>query len=612
MANAHFTSTLAVSVDGTALPEDLISLLAGVWVDDNLHLPDLFSLRFRDPDRLVLPKSGITIGSKLKLTVHSAQESAPQELMIGEVTALEVEVDSAGTFTIVRGYDAAHRLLRGTRSETYQQVTFDDIVKKVAKRNDLQVGQVDSTNTVHELLCQANQTDWDFLRMLADAVGYHLGVEGGKLQFTKPVKASGAPDGSDANQPHALELGSDVLRLRAAVTAAGQVPSVEVRGWDDTNQRAVVATVPAATTSAQIGVQPGELASKFAAPSWVVTHVPHRTQATAEAAARALAERVAGTFAELEGVCRGNPMLHAGVPVAIGNLGMPFDGKYTLSRVRHVFDSDSGYTTLISVTGQQDRSMLGLSGSAGATSGRQGVATAVVTDVNDPDKLGRVKVRLPWMRDDFGTFWSRVLQAGAGADRGSLLLPEVNDEVLVAFEQGDIGAPFILGGLYSARNKPYAGQAASVDSASGAVNRRAFVGRTGHSLELLESPQQNGIWLQTGDGKLSLAMDGSRSPVITVHSDGKVVVEAKDGVDIDAGSGGVKITGGQRIELSAKTGISLDAGTGDVQVKGVNVDLKGTAQATLSAAKVGVSGQASTEIKGGAMCSIQAALVKIN
>jgi hypothetical protein len=353
------------------------------------------------------------------------------------------------------------------------------------------------------------------------------------------------------------------------------------------------------------------LADKFAAPPWVVTHVPHRTQATAEAAAKALAERVAGTFAELEGVCRGNPQLHAGVPVAIGNLGAPFDGKYTLSRVRHVFDSDSGYTTLISVTGQQDRSMLGLTGSPGS-SGRQGVATAVVTDVNDPAKTGHVKVQLPWMRDDFGTFWARVLQAGAGHDRGSMLLPEVGDEVLVAFEHGDLGAPFVLGGLYSAKNQPYVGQAASVDSGTGAINRRAFVGRTGHSLELLESSQLNGIWLHTGDGKLSLAMDGTNAPVITVHSDGKVVVEAKDGVDIDAGNGGVKITAGQKIELTAKTGISLDAGSGDVQIKGVNVDVKGTAQATVSAAKVSVAGQASTEINGGATLAIQAALVKIN
>ncbi|MFC9691318.1 VgrG-related protein [Kribbella sp. NPDC056951] len=610
MANANISSTLGISVAGGALPDDLMSLVAGVWVDDNLHLPDMFTLRFRDPDRLVLAKSQIAIGVELKLSVHAHQESAPRDLLVAEVTALEIEVDSTGTFTVVRGYDAAHRMLRGTRSMTYQQSTISDIVRKVAQRNNIKTATIDSTSTVHDLVSQANQTDWDFLRMLADSVGYHLAVENKTLAFTKPVDASTAPSGSDGTQPQALELGSDLLRLRTAVTAAGQVPSVEVRGWDDASQRAVSATAPVQTKTAEIGAKPAELAKSFGAQPWVVTHVPHRTQATAEAAAKALAERVAGTFAELEGVCRGNPNLHAGSAVALSNLGAPFDGKYTLSRVRHVFDNDSGYTTLISVTGQQDRSMLGLSGGSGSE--RHGIVTGVVTDIKDPDKLGRVKVRLPWMHDDFATTWSRVIQAGAGSNRGAMVIPEVNDEVLVAFDHGAIDAPYVLGGLYSAKNLPYAAQSESVDSGAGQVSRRAMVSRTGHSLELLEAAAQNGIWLQTGDGKLKVSMDAGNGPVITVHSDGKVVVEAKDSVDITAQNGSVKITGGDKIALSARAGITLDGGTGDVNVKGVKVALQGTAEASLSAAKVGVKGQAATEITGGAALTLQAALVKIN
>ena len=72
-------------------------------------------------------------------------------------------------------------------------MTYADILRKVAQRNSLPTGTIDATGTVHRLVSQANQTDWDFLRTLADAVGYHLGVENGKLDFTKPVKASTAP-----------------------------------------------------------------------------------------------------------------------------------------------------------------------------------------------------------------------------------------------------------------------------------------------------------------------------------------------------------------------------------------------------------------------------------
>lgn len=602
MANAHFTSTLAVKVDAQPLPEDVAVLLVGSYVDDNLHLPDMFCLRFRDPDRLVLSKANVKIGSKIELLVNSAQDGTPATLMTGEVTALEAELDGTGTFTTVRGYDPSHRLHRGTRSETYQQVTYADVVRKVAQRANLQVGTIDATTTVHPLLAQGNQSDWDFLREIADVVGYHLGVENGKLEFSKPTKASTAPGGPSEQVPTAIDLGSDLLQLRAAITAGGQVPNVEVRGWDPAAQQAVVATAPSQTQSAVVGVTPQELAGKFGAVPFVVSHQPHRTQATADAVAKAIADRVAGTFAEFEGVARGNAKLRAGVAISIGNLGDPFDGKYTLSRVRHVFEPDTGYTTLISVTGQQERSLLGLTAGTrgGPPAGTPGVAIGVVTDARDPEKLGRVKVKLPWLRDDFETTWARVLQLGAGAGRGALVLPEVGDEVLLSFEQGDIDAPYVLGGLFSAKNSPSKGQLADVGS-SGKVERRALVSRTGHALELLEGQQKKGIWLHTGDDKLKLAMDGAET-VITLHSDGKVIVEAKQDISIE----------GEKIALTAKSGITLDAGGGDVKVKGLNVDLAGSAAAKLSAPNVSIDGQAKTEVKGGAMAEIKAALVKIN
>jgi phage protein D/phage baseplate assembly protein gpV len=600
MANAHFTSTLAIKVDGQPLPDDLTVLLAGSYVDDNLHLPDMFALRFRDPDRLVLTKANVKIGSKLELSVNSAQDGTPAPLMNGEVTALEAELDGTGTFTTIRGYDPSHRLHRGTRSETYQQMTYADVVRKVAQRAGLQVGKVDATSTVHPLLAQGNQSDWDFLREIADVVGYHLAVENGKLDFAKPTKASTAPDGTEQD-PTAIDLGSDLLQLRAAITAGSQVPNVEVRGWDPAAQQAVVATALSQTQSAVVGVTPQQLASTFGAVPYVVSHQPHRTQATADAVAKAIADRVAGTFAEFEGVARGNPKLRAGLAISIGNLGAPFDGKYTLSRVRHVFEPDAGYTTLISVTGQQERSLLGLtSGVRGRPAGTPGVAIGIVTDARDPEKVGRVRVKLPWLRDDFETFWARVLQVGAGSGRGALVLPEVGDEVLVAFEQGDLDAPYVLGGLFSTKNPPARGQLADVGS-GGKVERRAIVSRTGHALELLEGQQKKGVWLHTGDDKLKLAMDGTET-VITVHSDGKVVVEAKQEITID----------GQKIDLRAKSGITLDAGGGNVEVKGVNVELTGSAAAKLSAPNVSIDGKAKTELKGGAMAEIKAALVKIN
>jgi hypothetical protein len=145
------------------------------------------------------------------------------------------------------------------------------------------------------------------------------------------------------------------------------------------------------------------------------------------------------------------------------------------------------------------------------------------------------------------------------------------------------------------------------------VQRRAFKTRTGHALEFLEGRTNKGIWLKSGDDKVRLEMDcGANPAAVTLHSDGTVLVEANRDVKIQSKQGGIQVVSAQKIEMTARTGVTIDAGGGNVEVKGVNVDLKGTAQAKLSAANVTVEGQANTQVKGGALVQVQAALVKIN
>lgn len=606
MAGAHFTTTLRITVDGTELPDDILHLLADAFVDDNLLLPDMFSLRFRDPDRLVLAKAGLVIGARVELAVVAAEQGTPERLMVGEVTALEAEAHGSGTYTTVRGYDSAHRLLQGSRTTVFVNVTYADIVRKVATQHGLAAGRIDDTRVVHEFVAQANTSSWQFLRGLADEIGYDLLVEDGTLSFTKPAQAADGPAGANGEEPHVLELGRDLLRLRAVVTASGQVPKVEVRGWHAATGRSVAAPVPTSTHSAQIGVQAPQLAEKFGASPYVRTHRALHAQDRADAAAQALADRLGGTFAELEAVARGNPTLRAGVPVALAQLGSPFDGRYVLTQVRHGFDPDAGYTTALTVSGRQERSLLGLTGGQGTRSATAaaapGVVPGVVTDNRDPADIGRVKVALPWLDDGFTSSWARVVQPGAGAGRGTLVMPEIGDEVLLAFEHEDLSTPYVLGGLYSQHRRPPSAKVPGVDS-TGVKSQHPFVSRTGHRLEFADDEAGSGIWLRTGDGKLELAMDGVETR-LTLNSDGSIALTAKDGITLDAGSGNVQITGGQRMELSAKSGLTLDAGGGDVQIKGVNVDVTGRARAQVGAPSVAVTGQA--------LCEIKAAMVTIN
>lgn len=599
MAEPRISNAFAVTIDGTPLPADLAPLLVSAHVDDNLNVPDLVMLRFRDQDRVVLAKSGAKVGSVLVLSASGVGAAAPDRLITAEVTAVEAEFDATGTFTVIRGYDAAHRLFRGRHTETYTQVTASDVAVKVARRAGLAIGTVDSTSTVFDHVTQGGLSDWEFLDRLAREIGHEVRVIDGKFEFRKPRPAEEAPaPGGPRSEPLALHQGTDLLRFRAVVTSAQQVKEVEVRGWDVTEKKALVGTSPSRSTSAVLdGASPAELAKTFGDPVYVATDVPYRSQAEVDAAAAALAEQFGGAFAEFEGVARGNPKLRAGAAVAVSNVGPPFDGQYVISSSRHSYDQATGYTTHLAVTSRQDRSLFGLASGGGVSlRGMTGVVIAVVSDARDPENLGRVKLTFPWLSDDYVSDWARTVHPGAGADRGMFILPEVGDEVLVAFEQGDVRRPYVIGGLYNGKDTPKAGPVDAVDGGSGAVNRRSLVSRRGHRIDLLdEDGATEGVSISTRDDKLRFVMDATGTSV-TLHSDGTVLVEAKSGVTVDAGTGSVTLQGGD-IALKATSGVTIDGGGGPVSVTA------GT-QLNLSGAMTKLAGSGQTEITGG--------LVRIN
>ena len=242
------------------------------------------------------------------------------------------------------------------------------------------------------------------------------------------------------------------------------------------------------------------------------------------------------------------------------------------------------------MTGVHDRTMLGLAGGGGpATTAPPGVVVATVNDVNDPEEAGRVRLGYPWLDADYVSGWARTVQAGAGKERGATVLPEVGDEVLVVFEQGDFRRPYVLGGLYNGIDQPDPGPVPLVDSGSGAVNRRSIVSRRGHRFDLLDQDgKSEGISISSKGGKVSLTLDATGTKV-TVHSDGSVLVEGTQGVVVDAASAKLELKGGE-ISLKATQGVTVDGGMGPVKVStGSQLDLKGGAVASLSAALVRIN-----------------------
>ncbi|MFH9239757.1 VgrG-related protein [Streptomyces anulatus] len=659
MAQQGVSTALTVEFGGTPLPAKFLNTLVEGYVDDSRTLPDLFLLRFRDPDRVLLEQAGLKIGTEARLLARAGGGTEPKPLLEGVVTALEVELDESGTFTVVRGLDESHRLFRGRRVASYQNMTLADICGQVAQRAGLKPGPVDIAGPVLEHIAQPNITDWEFVRGLAEEAGAQAYVRDGQLHITKPAEAGGAPDASARAErdPLVLELGSNLLRCRAGVSAAEQVSEVEVRGWDVQAKQPLVGRAPAGTSpTLELGVTAAEVSAPFGEARFVVTDAAYGAQAQVDQAAKALAERIAGSFAELEAVIRGNPEVRAGTAVALNAVGAPFEGRYTVTTSRHVFDAVRGYETWITVSGQQERSLFGLTGGSPAGGGSRcaGLVSGTVTDTQDPEGSGRVKVRFPWLSDEYASDWARTAQSG-GTGGGEAFIPEVGDEVLVGFEHGHLDRPYVLAGLYNGQDRPGGGggggspsagapgapgapgspgaSSASgvpgapgasgasggaggggelVDPTTGAVNRRAFASKSGNQLELLDAANgPQGVRLRTGDGKLTIDLD-RKGTAIVIGSDGSVTIEAKeqvsiraaDGVALDAGRGALELNG-ESVTLTARKGVSVDGGTGKVGIAAQGpVEVRG--------GEVTVDGSRRTEIKSGGSVNVNAPMVKLN
>jgi uncharacterized protein involved in type VI secretion and phage assembly len=182
------------------------------------------------------------------------------------------------------------------------------------------------------------------------------------------------------------------------------------------------------------------------------------------------------------------------------------------------------------------------------------VLPALVIDIKDPENQGRVKVTLPWSVDGKGTryeSWARLATMMGGNNRGSWFIPDVNDEVLVAFEQGDPRRPYVLGALWNGRD-----QAPEAMDGSGNNYRKVLRSRNGVTVTLDDQDGQEKLILETPGGQSITLKDGPNA-IEVVDANGNSVKLESAGVTVTA-SGNVTINA-TKVAISASM-VTVDAG----------------------------------------------------
>lgn len=554
---APTVSTLIVKINETAASSDVMDMFVSAAVETSTNLPGRFSITFRDEYSTVVATLGAAVGDQVKLEVRT-NEATAKPVFTGEITALETDFSYEGTRTMVRGYERSHRLQGGRKIRTFVNTTYSDLVRRLINEHGIRPGTIFADTEVRDWVAQNNVSDWDLLQTMADELGCQMSSTDGKLNFDRPANPS-------TSTPFELIRGENLLRARVALSASQQVSSVTVNTWDDGQKQALMGKKTAASSSpAGSSWSPRTTASKFGSPELYEVSTALGKQSVAEDLADSVAALVGDTVAELEGLAFGHPSLHAGVAVKIKGFQEPFDGTYLLSGVRHEFDWD-GYRTAFTAAGRQDRSLLGLAGRGGDKHGFQAysLVSAIVTDNNDEKSLNRVKVKIPALADDFVTDWAPVVQAGAGNNRGSVFLPEVNDQVLVAFQQNDIRRPVVVGGMHNGKDRPKIKGAELVQG--GAVVQRAIVSRAGHTLALSDDESKQQVSITTSDSNHKIVLDQTGTE-ITVTSQGKVTISGAQDVTVKSDTN-LNLQGTQ-VKITAQGPLQLQGATVKIASEG--------------------------------------------
>lgn len=223
-----------------------------------------------------------------------------------------------------------------------------------------------------------------------------------------------------------------------------------------------------------------------------------------------------------------------------------------------------------------------------------GAIIGIVTNNKDPEKLGRVKLKIPVRLGEKETDWARVASLMAGNDKGVYFLPEVGDEVLVIFNEGDIRQPFVIGSLWNNKEKP------PQANENGKNEIKQIKSRVGHEITISDNDSEGFIEIKTKNGN-----------VVKIYDEGNGKIELKD----KSGANKILIDGdGKTIDIASDSSINVKSKTSSIKIDGNSnsIDVKSDAKISISSANIEIKAKGNLNLNSDGIVNIKGSMVKIN
>lgn len=465
------------------------------------------------------------------------------------------------------------------KSRHFNDLKDYEIVENILQENGLTDMDVPTFGSMHEQLLQSNVSDWDFILTRIDSNGMACRINDSTFSVFKPDPSQGPV--------LSLTFGDDIISIRTESDIRSQATAVKAFSWDYANQSLLE------TEGADLaGASPGNFeASDMAAINGQEYEIKTPVMLTNEALqSLADAKKQKQALSKTKGkvIFRGSSEVNPGDWLDLNGVGEQFSGKAFVSAVQHHL-RDGNWETEATLGWEEDFftekfNSNSISSESGNFYRILGLQIGIVTDIMDPFGEGRVKIRLPMVNMDDAGIFARVATLDAGNNRGTFFRPEIDDEVIIGFMNGDPSHPIILGMVHSSSKAPPFEPEDSND-------KKGYVSRSEIKITIHDGDKS--IVIETPGGR-KFTMDDTAGTVQVEDASGNILLMDDSGISVDSPQE-IKITGGTKISLAAP----------EINIK-ADLNLSMEASAGLSVKSNGTS-----DIEG-AMVNIKGSMVKIN
>lgn len=470
--------------------------------------------------------------------------------------------------------DVAIKMTVGRKNKYFKEVTDSDIIEEIIDQYGFDK-DVEATTLNHYEMVQYYSTDWDFLVTRAETSGQLVFADDGTI-------ATKAPDLSQTAKM-TLSYGQNIVEFNTEIDARDQFSGVESTAWDFGQQEII------SSEAADPGIpEQGNIANNDLADVLGVENAPfvHGGRVNSEELQSwADARFMRSKLSKVKGRIRiiGHNDIKPGDIVELEGMGDRFNGTAFVSSVGHSYGPGNPWFTDLEIglsqewlIEQYDNVMAKPSSSL--VPGVNGLQIGIVTAIHDdPDGEDRIQVKLPVVDAEDEGIWARISTLDAGENRGSFFRPEIDDEVIVGFINGDPRDAIVLGMLNSSA-KPAPLTAGEENKEKGFITRE--------ELKLLFDDDKKSVTIETPNG----------NKVILSDDEGSIELEDENGNKTTMDSSGITIESASDITIKA---------TGDVTIEGVNINEK-------ASANYKAEGGAGAELSTSAVAVVKGSLVQIN